>query len=216
MGRVTDVANCGAKKKRGGLCGRPAGWGTDHPGTGKCKLHGGRSTGPKDKAKASASQRGNRNARKTGEYSREAEFARDCAAAPVDPTVILQEQAQRTRGRLAFMYRLLLQTEQRLEELAAAGDHTALTALAVVEIARKQEPRTVGEGDKARTELVDVELSEKSRSLLDLWFQQHDAITRVELLLGRTAERLKPKEGGPTGGGIGTLIINNSMPGVDD
>ncbi len=35
---------CGAKKKQGpGRCRRPAGWGTDHPGHGKCKLHGGAS-----------------------------------------------------------------------------------------------------------------------------------------------------------------------------
>jgi hypothetical protein len=35
--------NCGGLKRDGSgdLCTRPAGWGTDHPGTGKCKLHGG-------------------------------------------------------------------------------------------------------------------------------------------------------------------------------
>lgn len=33
---------CGAKaKSTGKLCQKPAGWGTDHPGVGKCKLHGG-------------------------------------------------------------------------------------------------------------------------------------------------------------------------------
>ena len=34
---------CGAKKHGGdgGPCTRPAGWGTDHAGTGRCKLHGG-------------------------------------------------------------------------------------------------------------------------------------------------------------------------------
>lgn len=53
---------CGAKtRRRGTPCLRPAGWGTNHPGTGRCKLHGGCSTGPKD-------QRGNKNAVKTGEY----------------------------------------------------------------------------------------------------------------------------------------------------
>jgi hypothetical protein len=37
-----DKPKCGAKKKQGaGNCRRPAGWGTDHPGTGQCKLHGG-------------------------------------------------------------------------------------------------------------------------------------------------------------------------------
>lgn len=32
---------CGARKKQGGTCGKPAGWGTDHLGRGRCKLHGG-------------------------------------------------------------------------------------------------------------------------------------------------------------------------------
>lgn len=30
---------CGAAKRSGGTCGRPAGWGTSHPGYGTCKLH---------------------------------------------------------------------------------------------------------------------------------------------------------------------------------
>ena len=36
---------CGAKTRRGTPCKRPAGWGTDHIGKGKCKLHGGASSG---------------------------------------------------------------------------------------------------------------------------------------------------------------------------
>lgn len=33
---------CGARKRQGeGTCTRPAGWGTNHPGVGLCKLHGG-------------------------------------------------------------------------------------------------------------------------------------------------------------------------------
>ena len=33
---------CGGKlKQRDGTCTRPPGWGTDHPGAGRCKLHGG-------------------------------------------------------------------------------------------------------------------------------------------------------------------------------
>jgi hypothetical protein len=43
--RATRIANfglCGAKKlKGGGKCEMPAGWGTTHPGTGRCKWHGG-------------------------------------------------------------------------------------------------------------------------------------------------------------------------------
>ncbi len=32
---------CGAKTRGGTPCRRPAGWGTEHPGEGRCKLHGG-------------------------------------------------------------------------------------------------------------------------------------------------------------------------------
>ena len=51
---------CGARKKNGGTCKRPAGWGTDHAGQGRCKLHGGRAGAPE----------GNQNAIKHGIYSR--------------------------------------------------------------------------------------------------------------------------------------------------
>jgi hypothetical protein len=34
-------ARCGAKKRAGGTCTLAPGWGTPHPGIGKCKLHGG-------------------------------------------------------------------------------------------------------------------------------------------------------------------------------
>lgn len=39
---IHDSRYCGGKRRQGpGLCTRPAGWGTDHVGQGKCKLHGG-------------------------------------------------------------------------------------------------------------------------------------------------------------------------------
>lgn len=34
-------AQCGAQKRNGGSCTLAAGWGTNHPGNGRCKLHGG-------------------------------------------------------------------------------------------------------------------------------------------------------------------------------
>jgi len=54
------VQICGARTRAGTPCRRPAGWGTDHPGRGRCKLHGGRAGPPK----------GNRNAVKHGLYER--------------------------------------------------------------------------------------------------------------------------------------------------
>lgn len=50
---------CGAKNRQGTPCRRPSGWGTDHAGEGRCKLHGGKNSGP---------PKGNKNALKTGEY----------------------------------------------------------------------------------------------------------------------------------------------------
>jgi len=41
-GPIHGAPRCGGKKKQGeGTCTQPAGWGTPHPGTGRCKLHGG-------------------------------------------------------------------------------------------------------------------------------------------------------------------------------
>lgn len=39
---IHDDRYCGGKKRQGeGTCTQPAGWGTDHVGAGRCKLHGG-------------------------------------------------------------------------------------------------------------------------------------------------------------------------------
>lgn len=50
-----DRPRCGGKRKnRPECCRRPAGWGTDHPGIGRCKLHGGST--PSHQASARAEQ----------------------------------------------------------------------------------------------------------------------------------------------------------------
>lgn len=55
------MKKCGAKTRSGGTCQYQAGHGTDHPGKGKCRLHGGASKG---------APKGNKNAVKHGIYSR--------------------------------------------------------------------------------------------------------------------------------------------------
>lgn len=58
------LPKCGAKKHQGtGTCTRPAGWGTTHPGTGRCKLHGGstpqhRASAADDQARISLNREG--------------------------------------------------------------------------------------------------------------------------------------------------------------
>lgn len=55
------LKKCGAKNRDGSKCQNPAGHGTDHVGSGKCRLHGGASNG---------APKGNKNAVKHGIYSR--------------------------------------------------------------------------------------------------------------------------------------------------
>lgn len=195
---------CGAKNRQGTPCQHPAGWGTPHKGTGRCKLHGGLSPG---------APKGNRNAEKTGEYSQgfleraPERFRKVYEEAPVESTVMLQDQARRTLARLEYMYGKLWQIEKSLQELAEAGDEDAEKALVMIKAKHKKGLDQIGDmTDWTQTE---------AKSLYDRWLDQQDAITRVERLYSRIAEQLKPKDG-QGAGGIGTIIINNRMPGVDD
>ncbi len=52
-----DYPRCGAKNRAGMPCQQKAGWGTDHVGYGRCKLHGGKNSG---------APKGNQNAFKHG------------------------------------------------------------------------------------------------------------------------------------------------------
>ncbi|TYR82121.1 hypothetical protein FZC66_00550 [Priestia megaterium] len=61
------VLRCGGKKRRGGFCKSFAGSGTDHPGYGRCKYCGGKSTGPKTEA---GKEKVGQNANKHGLYSK--------------------------------------------------------------------------------------------------------------------------------------------------
>jgi hypothetical protein len=52
-----DGPRCGARKKQGeGTCTQTAGWGTDHPGVGACKLHGGKTPSHKVAAQVHAAE----------------------------------------------------------------------------------------------------------------------------------------------------------------
>jgi len=45
MGGAKDGNICGARRRDGLFCTKPAGWGTHHVGVGRCRLHGGAKTG---------------------------------------------------------------------------------------------------------------------------------------------------------------------------
>lgn len=59
--RPHDKGICGAKTRAGTPCQQRAGWGTNHVGKGRCKLHGGKSTGPKDGTRKSKDMKNNKN-----------------------------------------------------------------------------------------------------------------------------------------------------------
>jgi hypothetical protein len=81
---------CGARKRDGSgeHCTQTAGWGTDHVGTGKCRLHGGAT---KSHAAAARTERA-RQAVSTYGLPRE-----------VDPSVALLEEVHRSAGHVAWL-----------------------------------------------------------------------------------------------------------------
>jgi hypothetical protein len=92
-----DSRYCGGKKHQGeGTCTRPAGWGTDHPGAGRCKLHGGSVPSGRKAAMEELASR-----------------AVDTYGLPRDisPTDALLEEVRFTAGHVAWL-------RQRVSELA--------------------------------------------------------------------------------------------------
>lgn len=90
-----NYATCGATRKQlregettPGKCTRPAGWGTDHVGSGRCKLHGGSSPAGKKFAQ-----------------KQQAVKARDTYGLPVDidPADALLQEVHRTAGHVAWL-----------------------------------------------------------------------------------------------------------------
>lgn len=85
---LLPVKLCGGKTRAGGKCARPSGWGTPHPGNGRCKFHGG------------ASPSGIKAARKEAAL----EFGRGMLGALVvgSPLDGMQEAVEASRGVLAY------------------------------------------------------------------------------------------------------------------
>jgi hypothetical protein len=78
---------CGAKTRAGGKCRRPAGWGTEHPRRGRCKMHGGSTPNQIKKA--------------AREEALEQVVAWG-AAVDIDPLDALLQCVQRTAGLVAY------------------------------------------------------------------------------------------------------------------
>jgi hypothetical protein len=95
---------CGAARKHDrGPCTRPAGWGTSHPGTGYCKLHGGSTPSGEQHGKKLAAQKA---------------VAAFGLPREIDPDQALMEELWRCAGLVAFFERLISTGELPAEENA--------------------------------------------------------------------------------------------------
>lgn len=82
-------AKCDARKRQSaGTCRHEAGWGTDHPGEGPCKLHGGSTWSHRRAAQKSQARR---------------DVETFGLPVEVDPAEALLEEVQRTAGHVAWL-----------------------------------------------------------------------------------------------------------------
>lgn len=104
---------CGANRRQEpGRCQKQAGWGTNHPGYGRCRLHGGNTpSGVKEGARLRA----------------EAEVVTYGLPREIDPQDALVEELYRTAGHVAYLAMVIGELEQsELKQYASAGVDRAL------------------------------------------------------------------------------------------
>lgn len=106
--------SCGAKKRSGKLCTQPAGFGTDHPGTGQCRYHGG------------ATVVGNRIAARE-EVEQVSKVLRLSGLRRMNPADALMEELSRAAGAVAYF-----------DERVAQADLTSPMDILLVEMWNEQ------------------------------------------------------------------------------
>lgn len=157
-----SVGTCGARNRKGGRCGKPKGWGTDHVGSGRCKFHGGSSP----------------SGRRFANRERALDFARGALgdAVPGSPLDAMQEAVDLARGLVAW----------HRHELAEAGQliGTSEDVAARVRIDALREPYADAvrlERDVAKA-AIDAGIAERRQRLAE---------RSAELLAGAIADGLQ-------------------------
>lgn len=97
---MTNGSKCGAKKTDGSgrTCTKPAGWGTDHPGYGRCKWHFGSTRALKIAA--------------AREEFRERFYGDEVQ---IEPTEAILEEIRRSAGHVRWLHTMILKFDQELE-----------------------------------------------------------------------------------------------------
>jgi len=164
-----DPKYCGAKRKQqpegqtDARCTRPAGWGTDHVGEGRCKLHGGNTPN------------GKRHAQKA-----RAKKARDTFGLPqeIDPAVALLQEVWRTQGHVVWLGAVVQQLRKKdvawgiTKRKTGGEDHgTTFEAkvnayVALYQDERKHLARVSAEAIKAGVEVKRLKIEEQRAELI--------------------------------------------------
>lgn len=172
-----DKPTCGAKAKNSGEpCKLPAGFGTDHLGSGRCKYHGGCCKGP---------PKGSRNALKHGIYSagifdHELEIYEKIKVGTLDPEIKLA-RLQLRRAFIALRKHAESEGEHGLAELAQQG-------LAVAEgtFVRPAKKGKQAKGDRAGLSLQELKVKAPNfhRKIYELLGRIGDLEAKRALVLG--------------------------------
>jgi hypothetical protein len=164
-----------AKNRPGGLCTRPAGWGTPHPGTGRCKFHGGCSPG---------GPKGNKHAVSTGEF--ETIFGNlledDERAWARDLNLDTLSQVDNDIQLITVREHRMLKRIKRLRELNGdESGHTTVEYEATIKEIKSKKGETETLGERKLTK-------EKNEGILGQIIHIEEALTRVQEKKARLLE----------------------------
>lgn len=101
-----DRTKCGGRRRDGGLCTQPLGWGTTHPGVGRCKLHAGETPSHVNAARRQLAER---------------ELLAFGQPVDVDSTEALLSMVRMAAGMVAALQRWVEQSDDGLQEIHEFG-----------------------------------------------------------------------------------------------
>lgn len=162
-------SNCGAKTRAGNPCQLHCGWGTPHPGHGKCKLHGGSSPG---------APAANKHALTTGEY----ETLHVSALSPQEQLLHVAVSVD-PRAQAEAAIRLLSIREHRiLLRIADVLTQDDPDGLLISSVTSHHGWNVKGKVDFSTTERP---------PLLDAVLRLEEALTRIQNMKARTIDQLR-------------------------
>lgn len=200
---MTDKRLCGGPRKNGAKCTRPAGWGTDHPGYGTCKLHLGNTRTHQAHAEAEKARRA------------VSEFA---ARRDIEPTEALLEVLGIRAGMAAFLTEQIafMESSDQLVVTNSAGDDKPSVWVEMLDTALREYGRVAKACADAKIDERRIRIEESiGRQLSDVIRRVLDGVFSGLLELGVTSEVLEvfqvEKVPGIVRASMASLVLRGSM-----